>query len=169
MNVSLKNIYIAPGHNFKGRHGLGAMDYPIEEMASVECVAGRGLVGDRFFDYEPDFKGQITFFDCAVYERVMAEVVKGEVSPKVFRRNVMVQGVDLDALIGQRFRIGDVEFTGSCECTPCYWMDESCAPGTFEFLKGQGGLRARIVKSGELKLGDYDLELLGEVDSDIEC
>lgn len=162
MNISLKNIYIAPGHNFVGRHGLGAMDYPIEEMECIECVAGRGIVGDRFFDHEPDFKGQITFFDWAVYERVMAEIVKGEVSPTVFRRNVMVQGVDLNELIGERFRIGDVEFTGSCECTPCYWMDESCAPGTYEFLKGKGGLRARIVKGGELRLGDYDLGRLGK-------
>lgn len=168
MNISLKNIYISTGHNFKGRHGLGALDYPIEEVAAVECVAGRGLIGDRFFDYEPDFRGQITFFDQAVYQRVMTEIVKGEVSPTVFRRNVMVQGVDLNSLIGERFRVGGLEFTGSCECTPCYWMDQSCAPGTFEFLKGQGGLRARIVKGGELKLGDYALEQLGPVAGGME-
>ena len=131
-------------------------------------MAGHGIMGDRFFDYEPDFKGQITFFDCAVHERVMEEIVKDEVCPTVFRRNVMVQGVDLNSLIGQRFRIGDVEFTGSCECTPCYWMDQACAPGTFEFLKGQGGLRARIAKGGQLKLGDFELELLGAVDSEVK-
>lgn len=164
MKVSLKHMHIAPGHNFKGRHGLGAMDYPIEEKEEVECVAGRGIVGDRFFDYEPDFKGQITFFDCAVHERVMKEIVKGEVSAQVFRRNVIMQGVDLNTLIGQRFSLGGLEFTGSCECAPCYWMDESCAPGTFEFLKGKGGLRARIVKGGKLSLGDYELKLLGAVD-----
>ncbi len=162
MNISLQHFHIAPGHNYKGRHGLGALDYPIEEMEAIECVAGSGIIGDRFFDYEPDFRGQITFFDRAVYERVMTEIVKGEVSPIVFRRNVIIKGVDLNELIGKRFQIGGLEFTGSCECSPCYWMDESCAPGTFEFLKGQGGLRARIVKGGEMKLGDYELKVLGD-------
>jgi len=140
------------------------MDYPIKEVASIECVAGRGIHGDRFFDYKPDYKGQITFFDWAVYERVKNEVVKGDLHPRAFRRNVVVAGVDLNGLIDKRFRIGGLEFTGSCECAPCYWMDEACAPGTHEFLKGYGGLRAKIIQGGEMQLGVYELEVLGELE-----
>ena len=164
MNVTLKHLFISPGHNYYGRHGKGAMDYPIEEVERISCVAGRGIEGDRFFDYKPDYKGQITLFDWAVYERVRDEVVKGELDPKAFRRNVVLAGVDLNGLIDKRFTLGGLELTGSCECSPCYWMDQACAPGTHEFLKGYGGLRARIVKGGELVTGDCELEILAEVE-----
>ena len=59
------------------------MNYPIEEVEGIDCVAGRGIRGDRFFDYKPDYKGQITFFDWAMYERVRDEVVKGELPEQV--------------------------------------------------------------------------------------
>ena len=163
VKVSLKHIYISPGHNYYGRHGKGSLDFPIEERERISCVAGRGIEGDRFFDYKEDYKGQITFFDWAVYERVRDEVVQGELDPMAFRRNVIVEGVDLNDLIDKQFLLGGLEFTGSCECSPCYWMDEACAPGTHEFLKGWGGLRARIVVGGELVLGDAELEVLGDV------
>ncbi|BDS07969.1 hypothetical protein NT6N_30090 [Oceaniferula spumae] len=167
MTIRLKHLYISPDHNYFGRHGKGALDYAIEEKQSIECVAGKGIVDDRFFDYEPDYKGQITFFDWVIYERVRDEIVKGSLSPSAFRRNVIVEGVDLNELIDKRFTIGDLEFTGSCECKPCYWMDQACAPGTHEFLKGYGGLRARIVKGGELKIRDYDLNVIGEIEPEI--
>ena len=163
MQVTLKHLFISPGHNYYGRHGMGSMDYDIHEVESLDCVAGRGVTDDRFFDYEEDYKGQITLFDWAVYEQVRNEIVKGDLHPRAFRRNVVVQGVDLNTLISKRFRLGNLELTGSCECKPCYWMDEACAPGTFEFLKGVGGLRARIVKGGTLPLGECELEILEEI------
>ncbi len=49
-----------------------------------------------------------------------------------------------------------MEFTGSCECSPCFWMDEAVADWAEEFLKGRGGLRARIVSGGSLVAGDVD-------------
>ncbi|MGJ8677496.1 MAG: MOSC domain-containing protein [Akkermansiaceae bacterium] len=153
-------MYISPGHNYFGRHDLGSLDHPIEEVDVIDCVAGSGIKGDRFFDFKPDYRGQITFFDWAIYQRVKDEIVKGTLNPMAFRRNVIVEGVDLNSLIDQRFKIGDLEFTGSGECSPCYWMDEACAPGTHQFLKGYGGLRARIVQGGKIKRGDHELEVL---------
>lgn len=164
MEVVLKHLFISPGHSYYGRHGKGAMDFPIKEVDRIGCVAGRGIKGDRFFDYKPDYKGQITLFDWEVYERVRDEVVKGELHPRAFRRNVVVQGVDLNDLINKRFRLGDLELTGSCECSPCYWMDQACAEGAHEFLKGRGGLRARIVRGGELILGGCELTVIGEAE-----
>ena len=73
-------IFLSPGHNFFGHHGQPPGDSPIVEVAEAECVAGKGLRGDRFFDYKPDYKGQITLFDWAVYERVRDEIVKGDLS-----------------------------------------------------------------------------------------
>jgi len=169
MQVTVKQIYISSGHNYYGRYGKGSLDYAIVKKEEIEVVAGKGIVGDRFYDYKPNYKGQISFFDWAVYEKVMEELVKGEVEPSLFRRNVMLEGVDVNALIGKRFSLNGVEYTGSCECSPCFWMDEACGDGTEEFLKGRGGLRARILTDGVLATGEYELEILGEVEvTDVE-
>ena len=166
MKVTLCNIYISGGHNYYGRFGKGSLDFKIVEREKIELVAGKGVVGDRFFNYKPDYKGQITFFEHEVYEKVKNEIVKGDLSPIKFRRNVVLKGIDLNTLIGKRFSIGGVEFTGSCECKPCFWMDEACAEGTFEFLKGQGGLRARVLTDGELNLGEHEVKILGDIEID---
>ncbi len=163
MRVTIRHLYVSNGHNYFGRYGKSSLSHEIEELTRIELVAGKGVREDRFFDYEEDYKGQITFFDWAIYERVKGEVVKGEMEPSKFRRNVLMEGVDLNSLIGKRFSLNGVVFTGSCECKPCFWMDEACADGAFEFLKGRGGLRARILNDGELVMGEYELEVLGNV------
>ncbi len=164
MQVRIKHLYISDGHNYFGRYGKTSLNHQIEECERLELVAGKGIVGDRFFDYEENYKGQITFFDWAVYERVRDEVVKGELEPSKFRRNVMVEGVDLNGLIGKRFSLDGKVFSGSSECSPCFWLDEACVEGTHAFLKGMGGLRARILDDGALMVGDYELEVLGDVE-----
>jgi MOSC domain-containing protein YiiM len=68
------------------------------------------------------------------------------------RRNVVTQGIDLNQLIGKRFSIQGVLFEGVCECKPCYWMDRAIAPGAEDLLRGRGGLRARILTSGTLRV-----------------
>ncbi|MDB4765100.1 MOSC domain-containing protein [Akkermansiaceae bacterium] len=150
MKSIIHHLFISPGHDYFGRHGKGSEDHPITDHEEIELVAGRGTVNDRFFDYEEDYKGQITFFDYAVYEAVKAEFDLPELDVSAFRRNAVVSGIDLKALIGQTFKIGELEFEGTQEAKPCYWMDEACAPGVEKFLRGQGGLRCRILKGGTL-------------------
>lgn len=150
--MNIKAIYISAGHDFVGRHGKGRLDHGIEKLDTVECLAGAGLVGDRYFDHKDDYKGQITFFDWAIYERIRDEFDCPDLDPASFRRNVLTEGVDLNTLIGQRFTLQGVEFEGSEECRPCYWMDEAVTPGVYEALKGFGGLRARILTSGTLQV-----------------
>ena len=72
-------------------------------------------------------------------------------SPAPARRNVITRGVDLNALIGSEFEVQGVRFFGMEECRPCYWMDRAFAAGTHEFLKGRGGLRAKILCDGILR------------------
>jgi MOSC domain-containing protein YiiM len=64
---------------------------------------------------------------------------------------VITRNVNLNELIGQDFEIQGVRFHGMEECRPCYWMDRAIAPGTHEFLKGRGGLRAKILTDGRLR------------------
>jgi MOSC domain-containing protein YiiM len=151
-SISIKHLYISPGHNFFGHHGQPAGTNPLQESAAIECVAGRGVRGDRFFDYKEDYKGQITFFSSEVFERLCHELGFSGRSPGLTRRNVITLGADLILLIGERFSIQGIHFEGVCECKPCYWMDEAIGPGAEEALRGRGGLRARILASGFLRL-----------------
>src|SRR5277367_4473042 len=85
----IRQLYIATGHNFFGHHGQPPGENSIVEVPFVECLAGRGLRGDRFFDYKENYKGQISFFAAETYEAICRELgVQGK-SPSVFRRNVI--------------------------------------------------------------------------------
>ena len=150
--IQIRHLYLSPGHNFKGHHGRPPGTHPIRPVERIECVAGRGLVGDRYFDHKPDFKGQITFFDLDVYHDVCARL-GAEVAPSALRRNVVTEGFNLNGFIGRTFRLGEVTFEGVEECRPCYWMDQAVAPGAEDALQGRGGLRARILTDGVLRLG----------------
>ena len=148
--MTISHLYISPGHNFFGHHGQEPGTNPNSEVRQIECVAGRGIVGDRFFDYQDDYKGQITFFSMDVFRDVCNQLGIQELSASVVRRNVLTEGVDLNDLIGRRFSVQGVEFEGICECKPCYWMDRVIAAGAEELLNGRGGLRAKILTSGTL-------------------
>lgn len=152
MDIAIKAIYISAGHDFVGRHGKNRLDHGIEKVASVECLAGRGLANDRYLDHKENFKGQVTFFDWTVYIRIKEQCGLPDLDPALFRRNVLTSGMDLNRLIGQRFSLQGIEFEGVEECRPCYWMDHAIAPGAENYLKGHGGLRARILTGGILRL-----------------
>jgi len=85
------HLFISPGHNFFGRHGQPAGEHPILAVEQIECVAGHGIRGDRFFDYKPDHKGQITFFAMEVIEAMARELNLAGVRPEVTRRNVFTR------------------------------------------------------------------------------
>jgi molybdopterin synthase catalytic subunit len=152
--AALEEIWISPGNDFRGHHGGPRGDHGILALRDVACVAGMGLRGDRYFGYRPDFKGQVTFLDADVVDAVRQAMGRPELSSGVFRRNLVVRGVRLSDWIGKRFYFQGVEFEGSEECKPCYWMDQAVAPGTEDFLKSscRGGLRARILSDGMLRI-----------------
>jgi MOSC domain-containing protein YiiM len=149
--IGLRYIFISPGHNFFGRHGQLPGKNPLLEVSVVECVAGRGLRGDRFFDYKPGYKGQVTLFAAEIFEAIRQELGLALLSPAVFRRNLITEGADLTALIGQRFTLQGVELEGVEECRPCHWMDQAVGPGAEAWLRGRGGLRCRILSDGHLR------------------
>jgi MOSC domain-containing protein YiiM len=149
--VQVVHLYISSGHNFFGHHGRVAGTNPTVACAEIECVAGRGIVGDRFFDCKPNNTGQITFFAEETYEALCRELNVHDKEPSVFRRNVITSDVNLNEWIGGEFEIQGVRFRGVEECKPCYWMDEAFAPGAEKFLRGQGGLRATILTDGKLR------------------
>jgi MOSC domain-containing protein YiiM len=151
-DLRIKHIFISPGHNFFGHHDKPPGEYPIVECAEVRCLAGRGLEGDRFCDFKADYGGQVTFFSNEVYEEVCAQFGVRDKPASAFRRNVIVEGADLNALIGREFEVQGVRFLGTQESAPCEWMNTAFAPGAEQALAGRGGLRAKILTDGVLRV-----------------
>jgi MOSC domain-containing protein YiiM len=156
----LRKIYISPESNYwkhkKGEPGLA----PTLSPDVAECHAGSGLVGDRFYDFKKKYGGQVSFMsEDALVDLSSATGHKADF--EVFRRNLIVSGIDPLSLIGKKFTLGEVLFEGSSDCFPCAWMDTAAGEGSFAWLKKnqKGGLRAMIIKSGIIKLGDK-IELL---------
>jgi molybdopterin synthase catalytic subunit len=151
-DAALEAIWISPGNDFRGHHGKPRGAHGIESVREIECVAGMGLKGDRYFGYKENFKGQVTFFAAEAVDAVRAHFKRPDLSSGEFRRNLIVRGVDLSEWVGKRFRFQGIEFEGSEECRPCYWMDQVAGSGAEEFLKTdfRGGLRARILSDGRL-------------------
>ena len=147
----VRRLFISPGHNFFGHHGREADDYPLLEVDCIECVAGRGIRGDRFYDYKQDYKGQITFFSEEIFDGLSVAFPQVQKSPGVLRRNVIVSGVDLHSLIGHTFEVQGVRLRGTGHCAPCHWLDQAFAPGTEARLLGNGGLRAQILTDGWIR------------------
>jgi len=149
--IRVCHLFVSPGHNYFGHHGQPAGEHPILPVESIECVAGRGIRGDRFFDYKENYKGQITFFSVELFDALRRELNLPQAQPAATRRNALVAGSDLNSLIGAEFEIQGVLFLGVEQCKPCYWMDSALGPGAEAWLQGRGGLRARILTDGILQ------------------
>jgi hypothetical protein len=148
--MEICHLFISTGHNFVGHHGREPNTHPMIEISEIECLAGRGIDGDRYFDFKDDYKGRITFFSLEVFDELCSALQIQACSPALARRNVITRGIDLNELIEEEFELQGVHFLGMEECRPCYWMDQAFAPGAQEFLKGRGGLRAKILSDGKL-------------------
>jgi MOSC domain-containing protein YiiM len=130
-----------------------AAEAPLRSVERARAIAGRGLEGDRYAD------GAGTFSPSGGRGRdltlVAAEVLEDAgLEPIEARRNLIVRGVDLDALRGRRFRVGAVECLGQRRCEPCAHLERLTRPGVLRALAHRGGLRADILRGGALRVGD---------------
>jgi MOSC domain-containing protein YiiM len=149
--ICVHHLFISAGHNFFGHHGKSPGLNSVLEVNRLECVAGRGIRGDRFFDFKENYKGQITFFSLEIFDALCRELNLPQARPSATRRNAFVTGVDLNSLVGDEFEIQGIHFAGVEQCKPCYWMDSALGPGAEAWLQGRGGLRARILSDGALQ------------------
>ncbi len=155
--MEIRNLFLSAGHNYFGHHGKDPGEHPIVEVSSVECIAGLGIRGDRFFGYRPNYKGQITFFAWEVFVAMQQALELPRAAVCALRRNVITEGVELTSLVGREFEVQGVSFFGVEECRPCYWMDRAFISGAETWLKGQGGLRAQIRSNGVLSTQNLPL------------
>ncbi len=156
---ALKHLFISPQHNFVGHHGGEPGESVMEDLDGIVCEAGSGIVGDRYFDHKPDYKGQITFFAWETFLEMRQVFPQKNLEPWVFRRNIITSGLDLNELIGSEFEVQGVRFAGTEEARPCDWMNRVIGDGARTALEGRGGLRARILSTGPLRKGPADLHV----------
>jgi MOSC domain-containing protein YiiM len=133
----------------------------MQPLAEVEAVAGVGLAGDRYFtglgfySARPTDPGarEVTLLEAEVLDRLNAE--HGIVlSVGEHRRNLTTRGVRLDALLGHRFRVGEVLLEGVKDCPPCDHLEQLVGKPVLQPLVKCGGLRARVLVGGTIRLGD---------------
>jgi MOSC domain-containing protein YiiM len=141
-------VYVAP-----------AAEAACVAVDAAEAVAGRGLRGDRYFDGEGTFGGpgaaghELTLIEQEALDELAARTGIA-LAPADARRNLVTRGIDLNALAGRRFLVGDVEIAGRRWCEPCAHLQRLTAPGVLRGLVHRGGLRADIVRGGTIARGD---------------
>jgi len=129
-------------------------------VPEVRAIAGKGLDGDRYFKKAGTFSNkpgggrQITLIELESVEALKRDL-KIELEPTQTRRNIVTRGVPLNHLVGQQFRLGrEVMLQGVRLCEPCDHLESLTLRGVREGLLHRAGLRADIVSSGIIRVGD---------------
>jgi MOSC domain-containing protein YiiM len=139
--MSVLHIFIAP---LKGA--------PTRGVELVDALAGRGLEGDRYVE-RPGTDGQVTLIESEHIE-AFAQATGFAMRPDMPRRNIVTRGDRLNGLVGKRFRVGKAVFEAFELCEPCRIFQRNTHPEALRFFAGKGGLRARIVSGGVVRVGD---------------
>lgn len=126
------------------------------ELEAVEARHEAGLTGDHARPGARNAR-QVTLIQWehfAVIGSLMGRPDDSPVLPQDLRRNLVVSGINLFSLKGRRFRIGQaiLETTGWCQ--PCARLEQRLGEGTFQAVRGHGGITARVIKSGIIRLDD---------------
>ena len=126
---------------------------PMVVADMVELERGRGVVGGRYS--RRDGGRQVTLIgEENLYAIARFLGLDGPVDPSLVRRNIVVAGINLLALKDQRFRVGKALLETSGECHPCSRMEEILGVGGYNAMRGQGGITARVLEGGSVRVGD---------------
>jgi hypothetical protein len=133
----------------------------MQSLAVVEATAGEGLAGDRylqhtgFYSPRPTDPGarEVTMFEAETLDWLRSE--HGiELSSSEHRRNLTTRGIRLDDLLGRQFRVGEVLLEGVKDCPPCDHLAGLVGKPVLKPLVNRGGLRARVLAGGTIRVGD---------------
>ena len=138
---SVRGILVAP-----------AAEAPLVRVDTVEAVGGRGLVGDRYADGTGTFNAPGRGYELTLVEAEVLDDVG--LAWEDARRNIVTTGIALNALVGERFRIGAVECVGRRLAEPCAHLERLARPGLLRPLVHRAGLRADILSGGTISVGD---------------
>lgn len=130
----------------------------MQEIATAKIEAGRGIVGDRYYYNEGSFsdlpkgnpkKRDVTFISSEEVDGFNSET-NSSFSYAMFRRNILTEGVNLNELVGVKFRLGECLFYGLELCEPCGYLAKVVHASVLPGMEGRSGLRAIALEGGEI-------------------
>ncbi len=124
------------------------------EMQRVVAIAGAGLEGDHRTEKANGSARQVTIISREFIAQIMHYSTKQHIHPGLLRRNLVISGINLNALRHQRFEIGDALFEAGALCHPCSRMETALGKGGVAAMIGHGGLCCKILRSGSIALGN---------------
>jgi len=131
----------------------------VRSVDHVRAVPGKGLEGDRYFlengtySDRPGPGREVTLIESEAIE-AMARDNQITIPAGATRRNVTTRGAPLNHLVGQEFEVGRVRLLGIKLCEPCSHLESLTKRGIIAGLVHRGGLRAKILTEGEIRVGD---------------
>ncbi|WP_010584862.1 MOSC domain-containing protein [Schlesneria paludicola] len=127
---------------------------PVQSVEKAILFVGRGIEGDHRFGGRIGSKRQVTLIQYEHLQAVASLLHRDDVAPELARRNLVISGLNLLALKGKQFRIGEVclEYSGPCE--PCSRMESVLGPGGYNAMRGHGGITAKVIVGGTIHVGD---------------
>jgi MOSC domain-containing protein YiiM len=124
----------------------------VVEVDEAEALTQRGITGDHR-SRRGGSPRQVTIIQSEHLDVVGALLGTHRVAPALLRRNLALSGVNVLALKGQVFTIGDVVLEGTGLCEPCSRMEANLGSGGYNAMRGHGGITARILAGGILRVG----------------
>lgn len=126
---------------------------PVQVLSETFAQTG-GLLNDHSNKGNSESKRQVTLIQEEHLKAAASFLGMAEIDPGLVRRNIVVKGLNLNALNGRKFMIGEavLEMTGFCP--PCHRMEENLGNGGYNAMRGHGGITCRVVKEGKIKIGD---------------
>lgn len=134
---------------------------PMQSLNVASVVSGRGIEGDRYYSglgtFSEKLKGnpaaEITLIEIEEINKFNRQL-NLQLDYSDFRRNIVTEGVRLNSLVGKIFYIGNVKLKGLRLCEPCSHLAETVNQLVLPHLVGRGGLRAQIISSSKIKIGE---------------
>ena len=127
---------------------------PLQAVEAVSAVAEYGLSGDHRMGKTPGSGRQVTLISAEFITQIEHFTGHDSIDPALLRRNIVVSGINLNCLRRQQFRVGTALFEATQLCHPCARMEEVLGVGGVAAMIGHGGLCARILEDGDIRLGD---------------
>ncbi|MDB0009077.1 MOSC domain-containing protein [Luminiphilus sp.] len=127
---------------------------PLMAVTEAEAVADLGLRGDHRMTKTPGSGRQVTFISREFVTQIEQHLGKSDLDPAVLRRNIVVSGINLNALRRQQFWFGGALFEATQLCHPCARMESELGPGGVVAMMGYGGLCAKVLQTGQIAIGD---------------
>jgi MOSC domain-containing protein YiiM len=150
--IDLQSNYSKPGR-VENLFVRPARVEAVKVLDTVTALTDVGLEGDHYQNHGGS--RQVTLIQAEHLEVLASLLGLNKIAPELTRRNIVVRDINLLSLKGKRFQVGQALLEYSGECHPCSRMENNFGPGAYNAMRGHGGITAKVVTGGIIKLGDF--------------